>query len=123
MRRVEDILTDMQALGLSPETIDSDILAMQRDILVHVVSIDERMSDEQVRGAFKFVTECHKRHPIDRPVSIKLNDSGGVILNRGSITNLDASQVAEKHKARLLAREPSAMHLNRLLTLQSEETG
>lgn len=123
MRRVEDILKDMQALGLSPETIDEDILAMQRDILDHVVSIDESMSDDQVRGAFKFVTDCHKRRPIDRPVSIKLNESGGVVLNRGSITSLDATQVAEKHKARLLAREPSAMQLNRLLTLQSEETG
>lgn len=123
MRSIEDILKDMQELGLSPDTIDADILGMQREILEQVVSVGENMSDEQVRGAFRFVNECHKRRPIKQPISIKLNDSGGVVLNRGNITKMNPSEVAEKHNARLRAKEPSAMRLNHLLVQQSEETG
>lgn len=123
MRSIEDILKDMQELGLSPDTIDADILGMQRGILEQVVSVDENMSDEQLRGAFRFLNECHERRPIKQPISIKLNDSGGVVLNRGNITKMSPSEVAEKHNARLLAKEPSALRLNNLMLMQSEETG
>lgn len=123
MRRVEDILKDMESLGLSPETIEDDILKMQRDVLEHVVSIDENLSDDQVRGAFKFVFDCHARRPIDQPVSISLNGSGGVVLNRGNINTMNSSQIAEKHTKRMQANEPSALQLNRLLMKQNADAG
>lgn len=123
MRSVEDILKDMEELGLSPDSIDADILKMQKEILEQVVSIDEKMSDEQVRGAFRFMNESHKRRPIEQPVSITVNGSGGVVLNRGNITKMSPAKVAEKHKQKLDSKDPSALRINHLLLKVAEETG
>lgn len=123
MRSIEDILKDMQELDMSPETIDEDILGIQRNILDQISGLEENMSVDQVKGAFKFVIDTHKRRPINQPFSISLNESGGVVLNRGNITQLSKSEIAARHKDNLANKEPSALRINQLLSRRSEETG
>lgn len=123
MRSIEDILKDMQEIGVSPETVDEDILGIQRSIMDQISGSDQNLSENQVKGAFKFILDTHKRRPIKQPFSISLNESGGVVLNRGNITQMSSTEIASRHKENLSNKEPSALRINHLLNKRSEETG
>lgn len=123
MRKIEDILNDMHKIGMTPETINDDMLKIVQSVKSHIVSIDEGLNEEQVSNAFEFMYECHKRNPISTPVSISLNESGGIILNRGTFAGKDSTEIADSFQEKLKNGEPKAVRLNQKLLIGYHQGG
>lgn len=120
MRNIEDILKEMDELGLNPENINQEIKSLRSSIKERIVSIDESLTPSQVSQAFEFLCDIERKRPSNRAVSVRKGITGGFVINEGEITKMNGNQLAKKFSENLKQGIKPALEFNQLLCSVSQ---